>query len=149
MNERKVLFVSFQALCVGDLNDCTDYMIRKKVIDIIRQDKSLCKVVVVANTDLPADDFGCAARSVMAFLTSYTGKAVDFRFADANGEPRMLLPNVWLLEDAVRSFPALLGGKDCWALVGKTDVDRQTAENFGIDYVELKDFQNEVSYPKD
>lgn len=139
MSERKVLFVSFQALCEGDLSDCTDYKIRKAVMDKIRQGKGLCKVVVVGNTELPAEDFGCTARSVMAFIASYTDKAVDFRFADKE-EPRRMLPNVWLMEEAAMSFPALLGGKDCWAFVGNSDTDRQAAENFGIDYVELKDF---------
>lgn len=141
MNKKKVLFMTLEALADGNFMDITDYKLRKSVLDKLRSMENLYKIVVVynqMNTGISRIDFNSTARSIGCFLASYTNKAVDFRFADWSESGRRQLPNVWLLEEAAMAFPALLGGKDCWSLVGVND--KEIADNFGIDYIELKDF---------
>lgn len=137
----KVLFITLGALTEGVFSDFTDYKLRKPVLEKLRSLQDTYKVVVIGNQTNRAirrEDFDCAAYSIGSFIASYANKAVDFRYADWADDEKRLLPNVWLLEEAAMAFPALLGGKDCWKLVGMDE--KEIADNFGIEYVDLYDF---------
>lgn len=142
MIKKKVAFVSFAALSDGELKNCTDYKLRKALLDVLRKESDISKVVVVCNQlnrAISRSDFECTASSVMAFLSTYCGVAVDFRFADYSGNIQLMLPGVLMLDAAAIMFPAILGGKESWVFIGNSELDKQTAENFKIDYVELNE----------
>lgn len=141
-NDKKVAFVSFNALADAPLADCTDFRLRKEMLDAFRT-AQFARIVVLYNKNddtIDEQDFNAVARSVAMYLVTYLPTtAVSFQVATTRTMERMM-PNIIMLEEEAAYFPALLGGKDCWMLIGETMLDQETAENFEIEFVNAQDF---------
>lgn len=133
--------------------DCTDFRIRKEVVDKIKDmfdDGALEAVHIVSNQGgipkyMTMDEFLAKQSAITAFIESYTNCAVTASFCTSlePNEP-FRKPNTGMFENKVKEEDKPLclmigdaSGKDkgYW---GSDDVE--AARNFGIDYLDVEDF---------
>lgn len=135
--------------------DCTDFIIRKDVLDAIRSLPDLKVLAIVTNQGgipqyISKQEFVSKLRAVVSFATNYIGHAVFAKFCASTdpGDP-MRKPNPGMLEYLVKNSPLDLVFSPKTSLMigdasGKpgqfSDSDYKTAQNFHIDYMDVDDF---------
>lgn len=161
INKKKVLFIDLDDTlthtCSGDTfpNDITDYRLDLDVINRIRSMRSLQRIAIVSNQGgipdiVKEEDFKAKIKGVEFFLFVYCGVAVSSHYcADTDKKNPRRKPNTGMLEEVMSTLPYALRKKEVMLMVGDasgkpndfSDSDKMTAENFGIDYLDVEDFK--------
>ena len=141
--------------------DATDFRIRKDVLDKIRElnhENDLEFIAIVTNQGgipqyISTFDFVAKFNAIKTFVDEYINTLVMYYYcasldpSDADREP-----NTGMLAEAVRDYTRILGqsefDKEKALMIGDasgkpgqfSDSDKKTAENFGIDYMDVEDF---------
>lgn len=137
--------------------DCTDFRLKKDVLDKIRDIKSIEAIAIVSNQGgIPKhcsmSDFLVKIGAISHFIQRYCHKVVTFEFCTSEDSLSKRKPNTGMLEDALKYRP--LDGfvnsveKSEMLMIGDasgkpgqfSDSDKKCAENFGIDYLDVEDF---------
>lgn len=140
--------------------DATDFRIRKDVLDKIREmhhENDLEFIAIVTNQGgipqyISESDFLAKFNAIETFVDEYIDTLVIANYCvslDPSDENRK--PNVGMLVKAARDCTKILGWKfdkekalmigDASGKPGQfSDSDKKTAENFGIDYMDVEDF---------
>ena len=141
--------------------DATDFRIRKDVLDKIRElhhKNGLEFIAIVTNQGgipqyISERDFAAKLKAIETFIEEYISTPVMSYYCvslDTSDENRK--PNVGMLVKAVRDCTTILGrsefNKEKALMIGDasgkpgqfSDSDKKTAENFGIDYMDVEDF---------
>lgn len=141
--------------------DATDFRIRKDVLDKIKEslhhENDLEFIAIVTNQGgipqyISERDFVAKLKAIETFAEEYISIPVMSYYCaslDPNDEDRK--PNVGMLAKAARDCTTILGWKfdskkalmigDASGKAGQfSDSDKKTAENFGIDYMDVEDF---------
>lgn len=162
---KKILFIDLDDTLIKTVSgktfpeDVTDFRIRKDVLDKIRTMNSFRYIFIVTNQGgigefVDRYDFETKLESVKKFVSGYcrvTTLALYCSSLDKNDPMRK--PNTGMLE-RVWSYLGLRFDKSEALMVGDasgkpgdySDSDKKTAENFGIDYVDVEDFVNGDKY---
>lgn len=157
--EKKVLFLDVDGTLIttatGEVfaKDITDFRVRKKVLDIIKA-SNISRVALVMNQGgipefVSEEDFIAKLKTLEFFVFTYCKKAVSSHYCASQDkdDPRRK-PNTGMLEEAVATLPSKMRDKACMLMVGDasgkegdwSDSDKMTAENYGIDYMDINDF---------
>lgn len=143
--------------------DVTDFRIRKEVLDKIKElneTNKLAFIAIVTNQGgipqyVSENDFYAKLTAIKTFVCQYTKVPMvvaDYCVSlDADNEYRK--PNTGMLSRVVSSYEKTFAGKftpDNALMIGDasgkpgqwSDTDKKTAENFGIDYMDVEDFVN-------
>ena len=141
--------------------DATDFRIRKDVLDKIRElhhENDLEFIAIVTNQGgirqyISTFDFVAKFNAIKTFVDEYINTLVMYYYCaslDPSDENRK--PNTGMLAEAVRDYTRILGqsefDKEKALMIGDatgkpgqfSDSDKKTAENFGIDYMDVEDF---------
>ena len=141
--------------------DATDFRIRKDVLDKIRElhhKNGLEFIAIVTNQGgipqyISERDFAAKLDAIKTFVCEYIisplVRAYYCASLDTSDENRK--PNVGMLAKAARDCTKILGSEfnkekalmigDASGKLGQfSDSDKKTAENFGIDYMDVEDF---------
>lgn len=134
---------------------CTDFIIRKDVLDAIRSLPDLKVLAIVTNQGgipqyVSKQEFVSKLRAVGGFATNYIGHAVVAKFcASTDPDDPMRKPNPGMLEYLVKhSLLDLVFDHKTSLMIGDasgkpgqfSDSDYMTAQNFHIDYMDVDDF---------
>lgn len=166
LKEKKILFADLDGTLITTASgktfaeDCTDFRIRKDVLDKIKSMEGLKLVYVVSNQGgiqehISEDDFLAKLNAVLEFVNRYTlfGTGGDYCTSMDKNDPRRK-PNTKMLEDLFEKHKdvAFIKGvsKSEMLMIGYasgkpgqfSDSDKKCAENFGIDYLDVEDFLN-------
>lgn len=142
--------------------DVTDFRIRKEVLDKVKElneTSKLAFIAIVTNQGgipqyVSENDFYAKLTAIKTFVCQYTKvpMVADYCVSlDADNEYRK--PNTGMLSRVVSSYEKTFAGKftpDNALMIGDasgkpgqwSDTDKKTAENFGIDYMDVEDFAN-------
>ena len=143
--------------------DVTDFRIRKEVLDKVKElneTSKLAFIAIVTNQGgipqyVSENDFYAKLTAIKTFVCQYTKVPMvvaDYCVSlDADNEYRK--PNTGMLSRVVSSYEKTFAGKftpDKALIIGDatgkpgqwSDTDKKTAENFGIDYMDVEDFAN-------
>lgn len=142
--------------------DVTDFRIRKEVLDKVKElneTSKLAFIAIVTNQGgipqyVSENDFYAKLTAIKTFVCQYTKVPVVADYCvslDADNEYRK--PNTGMLSRVVSSYEKTFAGKftpDNALMIGDasgkpgqwSDTDKKTAENFGIDYMDVEDFAN-------
>ena len=141
--------------------DATDFRIRKDVLDKIKelhQKNDLEFIAIVTNQGgipqyISERDFAAKLKAIVTFIEYITSTLVmSYYCASLEPSDENRKPNVGMLVKAARDFEKFLGqskfDKEKALMIGDasgkpgqfSDSDKKTAENFGIDYMDVEDF---------
>ena len=145
--------------------DATDFRIRKDVLDKIKKlnnKNDLEFVTIVTNQGgipqyISERDFYSKLKAIEIFVEKYISIPVTSYYCaslDPNDKNRK--PNTGMLEKVVQDYTLFLESKfykekalmigDASGKPGQfSDSDKKTAENFGIDYMDVEDFVKEAA----
>ena len=145
--------------------DTTDFRIRKDVLDKIKalhQKNSLEFIAIVTNQGgipqyISERDFAAKLKAIETFIENITSTPVmSYYCASLEPSDENRKPNTGMLAKAARDCTTIVGlefDKKKALMIGDasgkpgqfSDSDKKTAENFGIDYMDVEDFikQNE------
>jgi DNA 3'-phosphatase len=169
LSKKTVLFIDLDGTLIKTVSgktfpeDCTDFRIRKEVLDKITKVFTKLEVIgIVTNQGgipeyVSIHDFWAKFQSIMQFLRAYfVGKQQD-GIPDVDGwyctstdkDDPLRKPNVGMLERILADFPNK-PSKEKMVMIGDasgkpgqfSDSDKKCAENFGIDYIDVEDFIN-------
>lgn len=160
INKKKILFIDLDGTLIRTASgktfaeDVTDFRIRKDVLDKIRSMKNLLRVEIVTNQGgipqyLSEEDFMAKLKAVEFFIFCYCKVAVGTHYCiSLDDKDPNRKPNTGMLDDTMETLPPNIRKKDLMLMVGDasgkegdfSDSDRRTAENFGIDYMDVEDF---------
>lgn len=177
LNEKKILFADLDGTLITTASgktfaeDCTDFRIRKDVLDKIRWMQELEYVLVVTNQGgipeyISKQDFETKLDAILYFLNRYLcyditddGKHSCTKWiagtycASLDKTDSMRKPNTGMLQKLLseeiigqnihftKSEMLMIG--DASGKPGQfSDSDKKCAENFGIDYLDVEDFLN-------
>ena len=137
--------------------DTTDFRIRKDVLDKIKELHQENDLEIIAIVSIPqyisTFDFVAKLKAIETVIENITPILVMSYYCaslDSSNENRK--PNTGMLVKAVRDFEKFLGqsifDKEKALMIGDasgkpgqfSDSDKKTAENFGIDYMDVEDF---------
>ena len=162
LNKKKVLFIDLDDTLIKTVSgesfprDCTDFQIKKPVVDVIRSMKGLQRIAIVSNQGgipefVSEEDFKAKLKAVEFFLFVYCGDvAVSSVYcADIDKENPRRKPNIGMFEEVLNTLPYHLRKKELMLMVGDasgkkddySDSDKMAAKNFGIDYMDVNDFE--------
>lgn len=134
--------------------DVSDFRLRLDVLDKLRKMRPH-KVFIVTNQGgigafVSRADFEAKIGCIEHFIYSYVGCDTAYEFCDSmdNGHPDRkpnpgMLNKLWPVycDDYLKSQMVMIG--DASGKPGDlSDSDKQCAENFGIDYIDVEDFVN-------
>ena len=141
--------------------DATDFRIRKDVLDKIKklhQENDLEFIAIVTNQGgipqyISERDFVAKLNAIVTFVRQYIISPLVIANYCASLDPsdENRKPNVGMLAKAVRDYTKILGmkfDKEKALMIGDasgkpgqfSDSDKKTAENFGIDYMDVEGF---------
>ena len=140
--------------------DATDFRIRKDVLDKIKelhQENDLEIIAIVTNQGgipqyISERDFVAKLKAIETFIENITSTLVmSYYCASLDPSDENRKPNTGMLVKAARDFTKFLGlefNKEKALMIGDasgkpgqfSDSDKKTAENFGIDYMDVEDF---------
>lgn len=160
---KKVLFADLDGTLIETISGETfpkgvwDMKLKFPVLDEIKRRGFKCLIIVtnqggIEKGFVDETDFLQKIKYISTAISEYTGISVHFQYCKSNNkDDKNRKPNVGMLETAVykyfimnlyfcvKSEMLMIGdasGKD-----GQfSDSDRRTAENFGIDYLDVEDF---------
>ena len=158
--KKKVLFIDLDDTIITTISgntfptDVTDFKIRKEVLDkIVEVFPTLYYVEIVSNQGgipqfVDEQDFIGKIKAIESFMQKYlrnhTGRNifVNSLYCPSNAEICMRKPNTGMLESYSsweKSELIMIG--DASGKEGDfSDSDKQCAENFGIEYIDIEDF---------
>lgn len=173
--DKNVLFIDLDGTLIKTASgntfpkDCTDFIIRKEVLDKISERlPNLFWIGIVTNQGgipqfISKRDFEAKFESIIQFVGSYLGS----RIPKLNIEAKVFVtglycdsieksdksrkPNTGMLEHLQEYFGE--HDKSQMIMIGDasgksgdfSDSDKKCAENFGIDYIDVEDFLNDKS----
>lgn len=140
--------------------DATDFRIRKDVLDKIRElhhKNGLEFIAIVTNQGgipqyISERDFAAKLKAIETFIENITSTLVmSYYCASLESSDENRKPNVGMLAKAARDYAKIFGlkfDKEKALMIGDasgkpgqfSDSDKKTAENFGIDYMDVEDF---------
>lgn len=158
--QKQVLFIDLDGTIIETVSgnifptDITDFKIRKEVLDkIINVFPSLYYVEIVSNQGgipdfVDEQDFIAKMRSIECFMQAYLRNQsarsifVNSTYCPSTSDIGFRKPNIGMLS----SYSAW--SKDKLVMIGDasgkdgdfSDSDKKCAENFGIDYIDVRDF---------
>lgn len=158
--KKKVLFIDLDDTIITTISgntfptDVTDFKIRKEVLDkIVEIFPTIYYVEIVSNQGgipqfVDEQDFIGKIKAIESFMQKYlrnhTGRNifVNSLYCPSNAEICMRKPNTGMLESYSswnKSELVMIG--DASGKEGDfSDSDKQCAENFGIEYIDIEDF---------
>lgn len=173
MFNKRVLFIDLDGTLIKTASrntfpkDCTDFVIRKEVLDKIAEKLPiLFWIGIVTNQGgipqfISKRDFETKFESIIQFVGSYLGS----RIPKFNNEAKVFVtglycasiekndksrkPNTGMLEYLQKEFgehdksQMIMIGDASGKLGDFSDSDKKCAENFGIDYIDVEDFLND------
>lgn len=173
LSKKTVLFIDLDGTLIKTVSgktfpeDCTDFRIRKEVLDKIAKVFTKLELVgIVTNQGgipeyVSKNDFWAKFQSIMQFLRAYLidkyqdGKLfrpeVDGWYCiSTDMEDPLRKPNVGMLEKILEFHPNNKHSKKEMVMIGDasgkpgqfSDSDKKCAGNFGIDYIDVEDFIN-------
>lgn len=173
--DKTVLFIDLDGTLIKTASgktfpeDCTDFIIRKEVLDkIVERLPNLFCIGIVTNQGgvpqfISKRDFETKFDSITRFVGFYLGS----RISKSNIEAKVCVaglycdsteksnkyrkPNTEMLEVLQKDFGEY--SKSSMIMIGDasgkpgdfSDSDKKCAENFGIDYIDIEDFLNDKS----
>ncbi len=170
LQRKKVLFADLDGTLIQTASgktfaeDCTDFRIRKEVLDKIKCMDDLWYICIVTNQGgipkfVSKHDFEAKISAVLQFVVNYCNENAEgnievfLRYcssADDSNPNRK--PNTGMLEsimkEELRWAPSYTKDKANMLMIGDasgkegqfSDSDKKCAENFGIDYLDVEDF---------
>jgi DNA 3'-phosphatase len=165
LNEKKILFADLDGTLIKTASgktfaeDCTDFRIRKDVLDKIKCMDNLSFLHIVTNQGgipqyISKKDFETKLCGIVSFIHAYMGDVeVSFDYCmslDKDNPNRK--PNTGMLQslfdNKLRFAAKWLKDKANMLMIGDasgkegqfSDSDKKCAENFGIDYLDVEDF---------
>ena len=171
INEKRILFADLDGTLITTASgktfaeDCTDFRIRKDVLDKIRCMNELSFIFIVSNQGgipkfVSKHDFDAKLSAIVEFVKKYCHDenldvAVFVRYcASEDKDNPNRKPNIGMLEsimcDELRWANRKFKDKASMLMIGDasgkegqfSDSDKKCAENFGIDYLDVEDFLN-------
>lgn len=174
MKKYKVLFADLDGTLIDTISGDTfpkgiwDMRIRFDVLDAIKKLKPLCVLIVTNQGGIESGfvnrrDFEFKMEYIVRSIKEYVGCYTEYSYCESNDKANHYRkPNIGMLESMLRKCqlrlfrPDNLTKDDCLMIgdaSGKegqfSDSDKKTAENFGIDYMDVEDFVKEMSYGRD
>lgn len=160
LNEKKILFADLDGTLITTASgktfaeDCTDFRIRKDVLDKIKTIKGtlICVNIVTNQGGIPQyvskEDFETKLTAIRYFVAGYTDvSCYSYYCASLNKDDCRRKPNTGMLKEAWNEWLSSYGKEDALMIgdaSGKpgqfSDSDKKCAENFGIDYLDVEDF---------
>lgn len=167
MKKYKYLFCDLDGTLIKTVSgktfaeDVTDFRIRKDVLDKIRElneARKLAFIAIVTNQGgipqyISENEFYAKLTAIKTFVCQYTKTPMvvaDYCISlSSDNEYRK--PNTGMLSRVVRSYEKTFAGKfnpDNALMIGDasgkpgqwSETDKKTAENFGIDYMDVENF---------
>ena len=158
--KKKVLFIDLDDTIITTISgntfptDVTDFKIRKEVLDkIVDAFPTLYYVEIVSNQGgipqfVDEQDFIGKIKAIESFMQKYlrnhTGRNifVNSMYCPSHAEIEMRKPNTGMLESySSWKISELIMIGDASGKEGDfSDSDKQCAENFGIEYIDIEDF---------
>lgn len=158
--KKKVLFIDLDDTIITTISgntfptDVTDFKIRKEVLDkIVEVFTTLYYVEIVSNQGgipqfVDEQDFIGKIKAIESFMQKYlrnhTGRNifVNSLYCPSNAEICMRKPNTGMLESysSWKKSELIMIGDDSGKEGDFSDSDKQCAENFGIEYIDIEDF---------
>ena len=160
---KKVLFIDLDSTLIKTISgktfpeDITDFRIQLPVLNkIVEKLPNINSFYIVTNQGgigkfITKQDFQTKLFSIEQFCRLYIGKTIDLCFyggyycisTDKNDHNRK--PNTGLLEEAckdsdVTKLEMIMIGDASGKPGDFSDSDKKCAENFGIDYIDVRDF---------
>lgn len=173
--DKTVLFIDLDGTLIKTASgkmfpeDCTDFIIRKEVLDkIVERLPNLFWIGIVTNQGgipqfISKGDFKAKFESIIQFVGSYLGSRIPKLCIEAKvfvtglycysieKSDKCRKPNTEMLEILQKNFGE--HSKSSMIMIGDasgkpgdfSDSDKKCAENFGIDYIDIEDFLNDKS----
>lgn len=173
MKKYKVLFADLDGTLIDTESGNTfpkgiwDMRIRFDVLDAIKKLKPLCVLIVTNQGGIESGfvnrrDFEFKMEYIVRSIKEYVGCYTEYSYCESNDKANHYRkPNIGMLESMLRKCqlhlfrPDNLIKNDCLMIgdaSGKegqfSDSDKKTAENFGIDYMDVEDFVKEMSHER-
>ena len=171
MIKYKVLFADLDGTLIDTVSGNTfpkgiwDMRIRLDVLDAIKELKPQCVLIVTNQGGIEKGfvnrrDFEFKMEYIIRSIKEYVGCYAEYSYCESNNKANHYRkPNTGMLESMMTRFlkhlPRLdnLTKDDCLMIgdaSGKegqfSDSDKKTAENFGIDYLDVEDFIKRMRY---
>ena len=158
--KKKVLFIDLDDTIITTISgntfptDVTDFKIRKEVLDkLVEVFPTLYYVEIVSNQGgipqfVDEQDFIGKIKAIESFMQKYlrnhTGRNifVNSLYCPSNAEICMRKPNTGMLESyySWKKSELIMIGDASGKEGDFSDSDKQCAENFGIEYIDIEDF---------
>lgn len=158
--KKKVLFIDLDDTIITTISgntfptDVTDFKIRKEVLDkIVEVFPTLYYVEIVSNQGgipqfVDEQDFIGKIKAIESFMQKYlrnhTGRNifVNSMYCPLHAEIGMRKPNTGMLESysSWKKSELIMIGDASGKEGDFSDSDKQCAENFGIEYIDIEDF---------
>lgn len=172
LKEKKILFADLDGTLITTASgktfaeDCTDFRIRKDVLDKIKTMKGLEYLAIVTNQGgvpqyISQHDVEVKIYSIVEFINSYFS-ATPFRpykeevvlkvsaqyCSSMEKDEPLRKPNTGMLESFLNYAGCEKADKSVMLMIGDasgkpgqfSDSDKKCADNFGIDYLDVEDF---------
>ncbi len=172
LQEKKILFADLDGTLITTASgktyaeDCTDFRIRKDVLDKIKTMEGLRYLAVVTNQGgvpqyISQHDVEVKIKAVVEFLLSYYSKnpfhpekeddllriSAEYCASMKKDHP-LRKPNTGMLANFLKYSGCQNADKSVMLMIGDasgkpgqfSDSDKKCAENFGIDYLDVEDF---------
>lgn len=162
--EKEILFADLDGTLIQTITDnpfpqgIWDMHIRLKVLDAIKLLKPK-RIYIVSNQGgiglgyVSNRSFRIKIDYIATAIQEYTGIRTKYAYCTANNpDDRNRKPNVGMLENILADDDCEKVGKEKMLMIGDasgkegdfSDSDKRTAENFGIDYLDIEDFVKEM-----
>lgn len=174
MKKYKVLFADLDGTLIETVSGDTfpkgiwDMRIRFDVLDAIKKLKPLCVLIVTNQGGIEKGfvnrrNFEFKMEYIIRSIKEYVGCYTEYSYCESNENTNHYRkPNIGMLESLLRKcqkhlFRSGNPTKDDCLMIGDasgkegqfSDSDKKTAENFGIDYMDVEDFVKEMSHGRD
>lgn len=171
LQEKKILFADLDGTLITTASgktfaeDCTDFRIRKDVLDKMKTMEGLEYLAIVTNQGgvpqyISQHDVEVKIKSVFEFVLSYYSRTPFYPekedslkisaeyCASMEKDHPCRKPNVGMLENFLKYSGCENADKSVMLMIGDasgkpgqfSDSDKKCAENFGIDYLDVEDF---------
>lgn len=174
LNNKSILFADLDGTLITTASgktfaeDCTDFRIRKDVLDKIKTMEGLEYLSIVTNQGgvpqyISQHDVEVKIKSIIEFIRSYYADTPFYPGEDGLGlwitaeycasmekDHPCRKPKTGMLENFLKYSGCKNADKSVMLMIGDasgkpgqfSDSDRKCAENFGIDYLDVEDFLN-------
>ena len=174
MKKYKVLFADLDGTLIDTISGDTfpkgiwDMRIRFDVLDAIKEFEPLYVLIVTNQGGIEKGfvnrrNFEFKMEYIIRSIKEYVGCYTEYSYCESNDKANHYRkPNTGMLERMmIRCLKHLFRPdnltKDDFLMIGDasgkegqfSDSDKKTAENFGIDYMDVEDFIKEMSYERD